>query len=660
MIKYIELPSHDSKGNDTVQPIDFYGMEKVANYGYLPKEAQDVITTIKPQKDKAYLLISAVADECWGNNSNADIFPTQGLSNSTEDWGYKTYLNAHYYHNHKNKDPLKSYGKVIHSIWDEQMGRILVIVEVDLIKDPDTKYAIQNGEVIPTSMGMRVPYDVCRVCHPRWKEFYKIPESDMIRIAKSGDLKEIKEIGRKYGVDLSYITELNAEAFKDEDDGSRKSLGFGPVGIHSAIKKYCPHMRFMRNRMTPSGIIAAVVNLRPKFFDISKVGVNAEKSSFVLEKVANKNNETITTDTEATLYIDKKSGKKQAEEKKADIEKEVEGQVLSDNEKEIRDYVGKKIIHPVIMAERDMPDQHIDRISNYPMSEILSTLLSAGMFPRPREFQRISLIQMGKRDLADKYDREGIVIPDDTDSCEKEIKTTISADNINDNLFDIIKPFLSERSYYRPCLVKRITIVKRANEFPPHLNSYDRPKSVLPGVLASLALVYGASKTKAGKSLVPIVENIKGNPKMWLAAVIGSEIASRLFRYAQQEYDGTEKTAGIRTNMATWVGLPVATYLYAGHVYNKAKTGKPVGKVDKFIAKNPAGVGASAGLIANPHSRKFIRNVLKGVFSKHAEVEAMVKSGMDFNGLDITQYPVEERDMAMASMWDLLYENKEK
>ena len=214
-----------------------------------------------------------------------------------------------------------------------------------------------------------------------------------------------------------------------------------------------------------------------------------------------------------------------------------------------------------------------------------------------------------------------------------------------------------QRSYYRPCMIKRIVMVKRANEINAYLDPPKNHKSPLPGILGTIAATYMLSKTKAGKHLVPLVKNIKGNPKLWIAAIVGSEVASRLFNYSREEMgNNMVKTSAKYTNIATLVGLPVASYLYAGHVYNKAKSGRHISGVEKFVAKNPGGVGIAAGLTANPHTRKAIKVILKGVVGKHAELDMLIKNGMDFNGMDITQYPIEDRDSIIASMWKNLYD----
>lgn len=58
-------------------------------------------------------------------------------------------------------------------------------------------------------------------------------------------------------------------------------------------------------------------------------------------------------------------------------------------------------------VERNIPDDVLNQMGEMPLGSALSTPAMAGMVLKPREFQRIILIRMGERQLADDMDRQG-------------------------------------------------------------------------------------------------------------------------------------------------------------------------------------------------------------------------------------------------------------
>jgi len=656
MIKYIDQPTFDKQGEPTVRTIySFDEFIKTANYENYPQDLQDFISNLTSEKDTAFLLISALGCQDWGSNRNADYFPTLGLNHSGRDYGYKTFeYFGHYYKNHINKDPLKSTGKVIKSVWDDAMGRVLLIVKVDLNKDPETSRKLDENEVIAVSMGTKVSFDLCQACHPNWKELYKIPESEMRKIAKSNSLKDIYVIGKKYDVDLSYITKLNSDG--------------GPVGIHSKTSKYCRHIKYQRNQITENGVRATLINMFPKFFDISDVRTNADKSSFVLAKVAHATEDDHITEKELDKLfastIVKNSG-----EKKADIKKTIEGDVIAKDVETIKEYFTDNILPGLKDNEKDFPDPVLDQMAKYPLNDILSSMVGMGMFPRPREFQRIVLIQVGKKDLADKYDKEGIHISGnediDTSKCDTE-KLNIDGEHLNDDIFKMVSPYLLNRSYHRPQVVKRIVIIKKAGEIHAYLNPRTEKRTSNPviGILAGIAALYALSKTKAGKSLEPLFKAMAENKFKVIASVAGASAAAALISQSGREYQesamwkkgspAVAKTVS-KLTMKNFglpiIGVPLATYLYAGHAINKAKSGKKLSLGEGIVASNPMGTSVAGIALAQPGSRKIIFKGLSKLFKGITKAGSMVKLGMDFNGLNLNDFPLEEQDAVVVKMW---------
>jgi len=209
----------------------FDTMEKTAG---IHPEVLKFKQMLEPEPDKTYVHILALgAGDYYGPNLNNDHFPWAGLSHDHSSTphpylhGYKTFLNAHSFAHHVNKDPAKSYGDVILSTLNHKMKRVELVVAIDHERcekngGRSILQKIHDGEYPSTSMGCRVPYDVCSICE-------------------------------------------NKARFRSE---------------------YCEHMRQMPGKIMRDGRKVFVYNHYPRFFDISFVFIGADRTSFVLEKIA--------------------------------------------------------------------------------------------------------------------------------------------------------------------------------------------------------------------------------------------------------------------------------------------------------------------------------------------------------------------------------------
>lgn len=125
----------------------------------------------KIASDEALIHMLAVgATEAYGANRNGD-----GFRCSVCRQYHPTFVKyARFYRNHKNKDPSKSYGRVVKSAFHEPMKRIELLVALNtndaaaqrnngLIADREMEKLAQ-GRDIPVSMACRVPFDVCSYC----------------------------------------------------------------------------------------------------------------------------------------------------------------------------------------------------------------------------------------------------------------------------------------------------------------------------------------------------------------------------------------------------------------------------------------------------------------------------------------------------------------
>lgn len=170
MDKLLEIPAFDRDGepNTRVLPrLDASVFEKTA--GTLPADVAEFIKELKPDPEKLYLLIVALgAADYWGSNVNGDAFferdllgiqsPMEASRNPEPYTGvplprYKTFLSAHIFKHHCNKQPENSFGKVAGSFYDRAMHRVLLIVGVDRSKAPDIVADIEKNGSVVWSMG---------------------------------------------------------------------------------------------------------------------------------------------------------------------------------------------------------------------------------------------------------------------------------------------------------------------------------------------------------------------------------------------------------------------------------------------------------------------------------------------------------------------------
>lgn len=192
-------------------------LEKTAAH----EDIKQYVSKLDIKPGYTYLHINAMtAGEWYSSNRNGDFFPEENLKAH-----YKTFETtpAYVYRSHVNKQPSKSYGKVIFSVYNERMHRVELIAECpdDLVEDVNSR--IQKGDFPTTSMACKTPADTCSIC------------------------------------------------------GNR---------AHSR-QEYCSHLRTELNRLYPDGRKVYAINDQPlTFFDISIVIRPADVNSSILQKVA--------------------------------------------------------------------------------------------------------------------------------------------------------------------------------------------------------------------------------------------------------------------------------------------------------------------------------------------------------------------------------------
>jgi hypothetical protein len=143
------------------------------------KRAGDAANIFLPYLDKVKFaadeepvhLIALGASEAYGPNRNGDGFK-EATCKSCHDSFVK---HAKWYRNHKNKDPLQSYGSVKLSAYNPTMRRVELLVGLNKTKEAAERNKgfvadkelekLAMGQDLPVSMACRVAHDVCSYCN---------------------------------------------------------------------------------------------------------------------------------------------------------------------------------------------------------------------------------------------------------------------------------------------------------------------------------------------------------------------------------------------------------------------------------------------------------------------------------------------------------------
>jgi len=276
MFKLIEPSDFDfNEPCTSILPVHSRGVDNQ----WLKKSAavlKEELKSIRPEVGKTFMHLIALGDfEKTGANRNGDGFHAK----ANKEYHNTFVKHANFYRNHKNKPAKgdKIYGNVKHSAYNEEMGRVELIIAIDNEAAPDTIQKVASGQDIPVSMACHVPYDVCSICQNK--------------------------------------------ATKVED--------------------YCNHITKHAGKILDDGRAVYMDNTQPRFFDISEVKRPADRIAYTLRKVASASEPLILSVEKAAMYgmfdtpvasvnMVKYASKLNLLRKLAEMEKHIEGKMKGD------------------------------------------------------------------------------------------------------------------------------------------------------------------------------------------------------------------------------------------------------------------------------------------------------------------------------------------
>jgi len=448
MIKYFTYNSHDEYGQHIIPVNSSQDLVKTASMNY-SSEIANVIESMTKKPEMYYVVINALGSyEVWGINGNGDAFPRKGLNHlslrsdlgTANDYGYKTFeYYAKLFKHHVNKPDSPSYGEVVFSHWNPQMDRVELIVGIDRFRAPDIVEALETGGNVAVSMGAKVRYDECSVC------------------------------GNKAKTRAQYCKHAKGYLGKviDEDTAAQWSRELG--------KEILP------------GTKVHAINEFPRFFDISKVHIGADRTAFVLGKAASDNEVIASVDVADAYGMTDELFDKIAEQgmlnklallrKKGEMDKrfgggyanDMDGRAARISKAQMIAKALKEKAADVIEDEPEISNHHLDNVSSkFPIGEILKGLLSIGIMPKPKEFQRMVLGRAGHHRFADELENRGIMF--NHRSCGRSIPFNGDSFGDTSGVSSMFEPMMRSRSFLpgmiEPRMNKIVIMIKRAGINP--------------------------------------------------------------------------------------------------------------------------------------------------------------------------------------------------
>jgi hypothetical protein len=423
-------------------PADPY-FEKVASASLLP-EVSTYIADLKPKSDSQYVLVNAMgAGEYYGSNINGDRFSEAALVHAPDRWqgvplhdaalakgwdyGFPTFYDACVFPHHRNKDKSKKLGVVELAAWNPHMKRVELITRLD--KEDCLKHGgesiwdkLKSGSYPDVSMGTKVPFDTCSITLDR-KRYQEAWDSyDSKRHSSPG--AAILEVHKKHPI----------------------------RGVQVTRKEYSEYGRTMMNRILPDGRKVWVDNDFPRFFDISYVFIGADKIAKAMLKIADAGKRVYGFMGSAEVAEKMASGE-DVLEKNASAESTPKQAEMT--KRVVPNAHAGKAVPMLTEREDDFPRELQDVLGKAGLGKALATTTGLGMVLRPREFQRITLVSMGKGDLADQFEALGHGFPKSDEKDGKELKQH----DFSPVLAQLLAPFMDERSAFGPVIERRVLVI---------------------------------------------------------------------------------------------------------------------------------------------------------------------------------------------------------
>jgi hypothetical protein len=638
----------------------FFGMGKTA--APLLPEMQQLLETLQPHPNKIYILVNALgAGEYWSSNSNGDYFPEASLIHRGPIYGYETFYQAHLFRHHQNKDASRSLGDIVISCWHDLMKRVELVVCV--YRDRAEKFGgqdfcdkLDHGIFPDVSMGTRVPFDTCCICLDLEKYYdaqatfnphtHQSVGKAVLAFHKHDPIRGLSVTKSDYCLHLR--TQLN----KILTDG-RKVYAindyprfFDISGVFIGAEKTAKVMAKLAfydigytGDVVPSWYIAESMGYNQDFLEKTALEI-PNVSTSVLSSVAPFTKEVaqaIISKYQPERLTLKKAVKvyKQLSNLGTpvppvpDLEPEIEpffkeetktaginsvrAQLRIKNASQKRAEIDKNVVPSQFSSKTiplnfnkspDLPNEVLDALGKSSLSEGLSTPTIMGMLLRPREFQRITVVNMGKKDLADQLDDTGTIF---SHTPVRDMQTPIGDEYFSEMLKKLLLPFMEDRGMFEPIAKRRIIRITINGEEGGNQFKEKRASNTL--FLNGISAAYNHYLDNVSNCLMKSAEIIIKHPDLW----------ERIYKEGLLEGLTKQAAGEHKVNPAVLLGAVGGAYAlseWAKSQRESAQMGRrePVGVVMDLLANNPTLAMFLAGLGALHQQGSTIpRRIVEGI-----------------------------------------------
>ena len=214
------------------------------------------------------------------------------------------------------------------------------------------------------------------------------------------------------------------------------------------VANYCEHLKDNMNKVMPNGKKVYAINNQPKFFDISVVTIPAEKTASFIKKISGKTKSSFAksaSEEEMPLTWAESIAKTAALETQADIKKKIDAKVdaISDDPKKL-----------VLLSQKRLTKEQIEKLSEYPLGEVLSTFIGLRIVPVREDFQKLALYSMGKAEGAEELAEANICFEVDP-KLKPIFPADVSLDNFNEKIAGLLKDDLPGMALTKPNVIAR-------------------------------------------------------------------------------------------------------------------------------------------------------------------------------------------------------------
>jgi hypothetical protein len=454
---------------------------------------------------------------------------------------------------------------------------------------------------------------------PGWKTLMKVPYGEFARsLGTDGDKLDVY-VGPDKSAENVFVVHQNHVygPKKGEYDEDKVMLGFPTAA--QAKKAYLAHYdspKFFRSMTTMAFPLFKRALLR-KEVDGEKVAMEKTAESLKLEDLFESATTPESRRRERT-WRDKTTGKETSVtgsgmgswEKTKTASARVYGPMdlykLSTEDKEAAKRKWAEIIKevgpskavgqtsPLLSAsEPSIPRAALDAMGAKGLEPALATPSLMGMVLKPREFQRISLVSMGKKDLADQLDDAGACFRPRMG--EEGPCSCLEPHHADMDILRMLLPLLSQRSYYGPVVRRRIIRITMVKPEPPAPEQeVDSP------LLSKVASAYNWYRREQMKVAASSVEKVTTIPELH-AGIYGLEDGD-LF-----------KTAAMpdRATTGLMLGAVPLTLMYSAHLRSAQEKGENLSTLGRFVADHPwltslAAMSGARALMETPEARRKI------------------------------------------------------